>query len=602
MRFTPAARARLRREPKAGVRWFGPLQLLRTAPEVAAGTIFGRNADARLIEALSHASAHAGNGFECELDPKRYDFSRDATPFWIDYVSDTGDGWDATYTVAYYVAQDELRLASRESEPVGHGPAEPENPELATMRGRLLIFGGDEVYPFASRDEYDARLVLPYACAFPNAHPSHGEPPAEAPRVFAIPGNHDWYDSLTAFTRLFCAKAWFAGWFAPQERSYFALKLPANWWLVGTDIQLGHDIDGPQRAYFEAIARRDMRPGDRIILCHAEPHWIYETIYPGQYDSRTIRELEAVFCEQTVAVFLAGDLHHYRRHENAAGIQKIVAGGGGAFLHLTDGPDDTVLRTAPEAQAVRVPGEQDRPFLRRKLYPSWRRSWWLCWATLGLFYVRNGTFGLAAALAYFLLAASLLPIRRPIEARSLSDLFGDIIVPRLLDNPFSLFLVVAAVGGIIFFTDTHSRTQRLIGGFVHAAAHLAAAVALSAIASVLLARHFDGAWYLPLEVSAIFAIGYVAGSFILALYLTLSLNLLRRHTGETSSALASPDYRNFLRLKIDESGELTIYPVGIRRAATHWDAAEDGARSRLRPLNGTRPFLIEEPLHYPPRS
>src|SRR5919202_1450740 len=131
MRFTPAAKARLTRAPKASVRWFGPLQLLRTAPEVAAGTVFGRNADARLIEALSHATAGDGrDGPGGELDPQRYDYSREATPFWIDYVSDTGDGWDATYTVAYHVAQDELRLASRESEPVGHGPAEPENPEL----------------------------------------------------------------------------------------------------------------------------------------------------------------------------------------------------------------------------------------------------------------------------------------------------------------------------------------------------------------------------------------------------------------------------------------------------------------------------------------
>ncbi len=518
MRFTPAAKARLTRAPKASVRWFGPLQLLRTAPEVAAGTVFGRNADARLIEALSHASAGDGrDGPGGTLDPQRYDYSRDATPFWIDYVSDTGDGWDATYTVAYHVAQDELLLTRRESEPVAS--AQPAESGPATRRGRLLILGGDEVYPFARRDEYDDRLVLPFSCAFPKTHSHDGEPPAEVPRVFAIPGNHDWYDSLTSFTRLFCAKAWFGGWFAPQERSYFALKLPANWWLVGTDIQLGHEIDGPQRAYFERIAQRDMRPGDRIILCHAEPHWIYETIYPGQYDSRTVRELEAVFCDQTVAVFLAGDLHHYRRHENAAGIQKIVAGGGGAFLHLTDGPDDGVLRTAPEAQAVRVPEEQDARFLRRKLYPSWWRSWWLCWTVPGLFPLRNGTFGLASALAYFLLAAALLPIRRPIEARSLNDLLGDVIVPRLLDNPFSLFLVAAVVGGTIFFTDTHSRTQRFIGGFLHAAAHLAAVIASSAVASAVLAKHFDGGRYLALETAAILAAGYAAGSFILALYL-----------------------------------------------------------------------------------
>ena len=32
-------------------------------------------------------------------------------------------------------------------------------------------------------------------------------------------------------------------------------------------------------------------------------------------------------------MFLTGDLHFYKRHENAEGIQKITSGGGGAFLH-----------------------------------------------------------------------------------------------------------------------------------------------------------------------------------------------------------------------------------------------------------------------------
>ena len=90
--------------------------------------------------------------------------------------------------------------------------------------------------------------------------------------------------------------------------------------------------------------------------------------------------------------------------------------------------------------------------------------------------------------------------------------------------------------------------------------------------------------------------GYVVGPLVLAVYLTLSLNLFRRHRDDASSALRSANYKNFLRLMIDASGQLTIYPVGIRRVATSLGPPTGPTPSRLEPRNGTRPFLIEEPV------
>src|SRR6266516_2843004 len=46
----------------------------------------------------------------------------------------------------------------------------------------------------------------------------------------------------------------------------------------GTDVQLDSDIDRPQVQYFEWVAAQ-MAEGDRVILCNAEPHWIYAGIY-----------------------------------------------------------------------------------------------------------------------------------------------------------------------------------------------------------------------------------------------------------------------------------------------------------------------------------
>src|SRR3954451_15321995 len=389
---------------KTSVCWFAPLQLLRTAQQVAIATVFGQNADARVIEALARplAGTTLGPGTlaktaeDARRTPGIHDYSGKHTPFWIDYIAETGDGWDATYTVAYYASQPTL--------PLDRGEAAQGAPLLSTRRGDILILGGDEVYPFANYENYERRLVLPYSCAFPpDEAGSH-----DSPEVFAIPGNHDWYDSLVSFSRLFCSKQSFAGWRTPQTRSYFALKLPGSWWLLGTDVQLGSEIDGPQREFFEAVAE-GMTPKDKVIVCHAEPHWLYETIYP-------------------VAALLV--------------------------------------------------------------------AW-------------------AAAVA----------------------------------------------------------TQGAIGA--------------------------ESIWQ-PLATITLTALGgYFVGPLILSLYLMISLVAFRRHRNDVSSALRSPDFKNFMRLTIDENGTLTIFPIGISKAATKWTAVTGGG-SKLMPQNGTGPILIEEPVSFPP--
>src|SRR5437879_11837188 len=70
------------------VRWYDPLQLIRTGMEVAASTLFGRHSDFRLLEAL----AAPGVQFDDDWGNLRADES-----LWIDYVADVGDGWNSTY-------------------------------------------------------------------------------------------------------------------------------------------------------------------------------------------------------------------------------------------------------------------------------------------------------------------------------------------------------------------------------------------------------------------------------------------------------------------------------------------------------------------------
>src|SRR5262245_4230871 len=89
--------------------WLDPRVLARSAVLVSIANLFGRNSDQRLIEALANQPQGA------------FDYSKHNGDFWLDYVADLGDGWNSTYAVARAIA---------------------ENP------GRVLIFGGDEVYPY----------------------------------------------------------------------------------------------------------------------------------------------------------------------------------------------------------------------------------------------------------------------------------------------------------------------------------------------------------------------------------------------------------------------------------------------------------------------
>ena len=82
------------------------------------------------------------------------------------------------------------------------------------------------------------------------------------PTVYAIPGNHDWYDGLTGFMRLFGQDdRWLGGWRTNQTRSYFAVELPHDWWLWGIDIQSDSLIDEPQLDFFGRVRDRGGRAG-----------------------------------------------------------------------------------------------------------------------------------------------------------------------------------------------------------------------------------------------------------------------------------------------------------------------------------------------------
>ncbi|WP_047863257.1 metallophosphoesterase [Archangium gephyra] len=566
------------------VRWLHPSMLIRTGMDALVAAVFGARADHRLVEAVVRPQ------------PPYFDYSDEAPEqdFWLDYVADTGDGWNSTYAVARLLALPSLEV----KDPTGQAHA--------LERGRILVFGGDQVYPGASRDTYEERLVQPYEEAL-------GRTPEPSPDLFAIPGNHDWYDGLSAFMRLFCANRWLAGRRTRQSRSYFALKLPQGWWLVGTDVQLDSDIDVPQVEYFRQVATH-MKPEDRIILCNAEPAWVMATTKRRRgYLENNLDYLQEKVFGRRISLFLAGDLHHYRRHEDPEGKQKIIAGGGGAFLHPTH---------APAARRLR-----DK-YVQKKSFPDEKTSRKLAWQNL-LLIRHSPLFGLMTGALYLLLA---LATYTEIGGYGLTQLpqVLSAVASSVVTRPWSFVLGMSTLGGLVGFADKAFGRWRWLAGGLHGLAHVTAAFLVAwggmyftanglGICQEILpgntilvpgatlcaagwkhvwAKFFLGAFFTFLG-------GFLVGPFIMGLYLMVSVNGFKAHSNEAFISLAIPDFKNFLRLRIDKDGQLTVFPVGLERVPRQWKqthASPHAPAYEPDDPEATPPELIEPPIRVMPRG
>jgi hypothetical protein len=505
--------------------WYDPSVLARTAAMLFTANLFGRHSDHRLIEALGSQPQDV-----CDYRDRDGDL-------WIDYVADLGDGWNPTCAIAQAIATPDL-----------HG----------TRPGQVLVMGGDLVYPYPTRDAYAWHTEAPYREAF--ARHNH------RPDLYAIPGDHDWYDSLIAFSRSFCRpERGFAGCVTRQTRSYFALALPHDWWLLGIDLQLGADFDEPQVRYFQQVARR-MNAAARVILCVPEPHWFYERTYAryGPYQARALDYFAREVIARPVLLTLTGDQHHYRRHTSADGQQRVVAGGGGAFLHPTHQPRVQTLRDGSVEQVC---------------YPGRATSARLAWRNL-LFPFINPQATWLPALAYALSAWFLSANLSAADFDSPARTLGAALAAAVREPVCGLWLLFI-VSALLFFTDTHVRAYRLIAGGAHAVAHLFAVLLLGWLAVrvtlLLPGLAFGQPLQLLLAGLLVFAAGGLVGGLIIGLYLLLSVNVFGRHGNEAFSSLRIQDYKHWLRLRIGADGGLTVWALGIDRVPRRWRTGIDGA-------------------------
>lgn len=556
------------------VQWLDYRQLIDTAWRVVLSGVFGAWADKRELQAALGAGSFADRSHRSEV--------------WIDYVSDLGDGFDSTYSVASLLSSKQLELA-------WDGKA------YRTQRGKLLVMGGDQVYPTSKISDYENRFLGPYQAALPWTSED------EDLELLAVPGNHDWYDGLTNFMRIFCQGKHIGGRQTHQTRSYFAVKLHRRWWLWGIDVQLDDYIDDPQMRYFRDVVGPDVKKGDHVILCTAKPAWVGAGQGEETAAYRNLDYFERKVVKPTgarVVVHLSGDSHRYVRYSERGGIrQRITAGGGGAFMHPThwepealDLPEEKGRRQASyERRGVFPPPEESRRFPRR----LWRLP------------VLNPSFAVLVGTVYVVLALLAHWFDEASRAVQTAERCDVIVLLCLTEahaetattSAGAVAAVLVLGRGLVGFATKAGRRRWWLGT-LHVVVHVLTLLALAAaFSSLAVALDWDG-WTAGAGLLATVGIGGAAvGSLVMAGYLWATHRFLRVHGNETYSAMRITEYKNFLRLHIDSQGALTIFPVGLARVCSKWAARPDDSADSpwLSPANGDlHPQLIEAPVRLAP--
>lgn len=544
--------------------WFSPKLLSKLLNNVILSSIFGRYADRRLmVAALDTVTPEIHLQRATKL---RKTFTPDSDgAVWIDWVADLGDGFDSTYAVATLLARKELMVG------IDRLP-----------RGQALFMGGDEVYPAASAQAYKNQLRQPYAWAFPD----HDRKSDEGVPLFAIPGNHDWYDGLVLFLAFFCReKPWHVGsWRSQQRRSYFAVQITDRWWIWAADIQLADDMDQPQADYFTAIAR-EMPRDSRIILCSAEPGWLYTHTNAKSWRimSYAIEIAQSADRGLKIPLLLSGDTHHYSRYSAKDGTQFVTSGGGGAFLHPTHHLDNKAsirwantrknlsLTTSPDAGHA----ESGAP----ACYPSKKASLCLLWRD-SFFAFINWDFSLLMGAIYWI--------------------FGIAITLRNQPDAYAIIALIfaAALIGYTYNQEKSGRPVVLITSALHSAMQTFAVIWFTRFFAQLNDTYFvlTGEWWRLWEWLGILLVemglaGFLAGSTIFGLNMMITCGLFRMNYNDAFSAFRLGRYNNFLRLRIKDDS-IEIFAIGLDKVPRRhqWRANEKAS-----PGNPDEPVFVPDP-------
>ncbi|MEU5092440.1 metallophosphoesterase [Streptomyces sp. NPDC021356] len=229
----------------------------------------------------------------------------------------------------------------------------------ASQGTSFAVLASDVIYPVGCTDDYGRKFFQPYR-----------DYPAP---IYAIPGNHDWYEDLGGFMRVFCddapplppaprhrppGRAWWRAllWHRPrpadEQRLAEARKLrsapgqqavqPGPYWaidagpvrIVGIDTGLLGTLDAEQGAWLREVSQGP-RPK---ILVTGSPLYVDGEHHPCAIEGGgTVDDIVRDPAHHYVAA-IGGDIHNYQRYPvdvDGRTVQYVVSGGGGAFMHAT---------------------------------------------------------------------------------------------------------------------------------------------------------------------------------------------------------------------------------------------------------------------------
>lgn len=558
-------------KPQKPVKWFDFTGLINTFRMVSLS--------ADILSIIDKREVQTAMGKDLGSELIDNDFNKNKDEFWFDFIADTGDGFDSTTTVFYHLTRDKYTYTFKNEKDRDN----QDEHEITLKKGSALVVGGDLVYPLGSEEHYRDRFKGPLRFVAPDRGGS-------GPILVATPGNHDWYDGLSAFFRLMCQQSKIGNYKTVQNRSYFAYALRKNVHLFGIDNQLLGDIDIPQMTFFTEYVKKISAKNrkNHVILLIAEPYWYNYEINDRyqrrqrmdslEYIIRTMQEavkkMEVlnVKSELIFDVVVTGDIHHYSNYKldkNTEGYDQqikhfITSGGGGAFGHITD-----FLRENIKIPVLQNATTTSLDYNLGELYPSKEKSskktWWnllfsavnyeftalMLMLSFVITYIFCCTDSILTYLVLFLLPAILSLIISKVTNHECSN--KERWITGILR--FGLFALSFAIQLFILDEFPHYDASKI--GFL-ADSNL----------PFLKTENIKDFLKIPLE-NKYFLFQWIASgilqSVLFGWYILFGYHFFKLYVTEVSSGKINTGKKNFLKFKVTDK-EIVIYVVAIKKA------------------------------------
>jgi uncharacterized membrane protein HdeD (DUF308 family) len=261
---------------------------------------------------------------------------------------------------------------------------------------KFVVIASDVVYPLGEMRDYETNFYLPLKGV-------------EKP-VFAIPGNHDWFNALDGFAanlmdpvtaraaidarvnadlslssttddridRLIAGAARLRSLYrlpAGLQRAPFFELHAGDFSLIAIDTGIKRQLDAQQFAWLESALDRSRGAFTMAILGH--PFYAAGRSQIGDDEFKDVHDLLRA---RGVRVMMAGDTHdfeYYRDTQSGESVDYFVNGGGGAYLSIgtaLDWPDRPAMADHayfPRTDAVAQKLNAETPIWK---WPAW---WWV---------------------------------------------------------------------------------------------------------------------------------------------------------------------------------------------------------------------------------